>query len=53
MFQKSKGNFRANFGGNLRILGLKKLFDDFTKFHSMDKDKLYRVFGNNFVKLRF
>ena len=46
-------NFRANFGGNLGILGLEKLFGDFANFHPMDKEKLCGVFGNNFVGLRF
>ena len=35
MFQKSKGNFR----GNLGILELKKLFDDFASSHLTKKKK--------------
>ena len=56
MFQKSEkfwGIFKANFGGNLRILGLKKLFGNFANFHPMNKDKLYEVFDNFFMKLTF
>ena len=45
MFQKSREN--------LGILGLEKLFGDFTNFHPTDKEKSCRVFYNNFVEFGF